>query len=522
MVVMQKLLALAALLCVARIAAQSEYLDLLGVEAEALQSLDEAELKKLYKRRALELHPDKSDHPDAAGRFRRLQEAYEALKEPSTRSFFARFARYGGDVWRDVKTYADERLSFERRGWQRTRQGMRMASERVTLKDDFARAKDGHVLPLEERYARKALGEHGGVWVVYVCDQEDRKACASLSKVVEAFAKRVKGYDWLRVAAVNAAVESNRGWVDALGRDAGAGDRRNWPAVFVLPPLPWAAEGRAWDRYVDAEPVDCEPHNNLPMRLARVAKWLRDSRVPLLDTSPDQRGCSAADRTCAAVDETTPMATLLVDDGMGPHVLRALRVARAKYAPLFDVSLATCFAGDGKAACAAERGGFPRLGVEHRGEPAFWLELADDRKIDDAEAAVRLRHALAGIYAARRASLTPRASRALAVDGLGDIKDPCAMAGFDGNFKRMDGLYFGKPAWKRGNVLVRWHPGSSRNRGNGAWLITDHETMDRAWGYLEADVMLPLSNASANCWTFYCHSTKEWTCQPHVSIKDLS
>ncbi|KAH8052452.1 hypothetical protein JL720_14930 [Aureococcus anophagefferens] len=361
---------------------------------------------------------------------------------------------------------------------------MRMASERVTLKDDFARAKDGHVLPLEERYARKALGEHGGVWVVYVCDQEDRKACASLSKVVEAFAKRVKGYDWLRVAAVNAAVESNRGWVDALGRDAGAGDRRNWPAVFLLPPLPWAAEGRAWDRYVDAEPVDCEPHNNLPMRLARVAKWLRDSRVPLLDTSPDQRGCSAADRTCAAVDEKTPMATLLVDDGMGPHVLRALRVARAKYAPLFDVSLATCFAGDGKAACAAERGGFPRLGVEHRGEPAFWLELADDRKIDDAEAATPLRHARGHLRRAR-ASLTPRASRALAVDGLGDIKDP-------------------------------------RNRGNGAWLITDHETMDRAWGYLEADVMLPLSSASANCWTFDCHSTKEWTCQPHVSIKDLS
>eukprot|EP00629_Pelagomonadales_sp_RCC1024_P005378 CAMPEP_0119286474 /NCGR_PEP_ID=MMETSP1329-20130426/33940_1 /TAXON_ID=114041 /ORGANISM="Genus nov. species nov., Strain RCC1024" /LENGTH=79 /DNA_ID=CAMNT_0007287211 /DNA_START=209 /DNA_END=444 /DNA_ORIENTATION=+ len=60
----------------------SEYLELLGVKAVELPGLDEAGLKKLYKRRALELHPDKSSHPDAPARFRRLQEAYEALKEP--------------------------------------------------------------------------------------------------------------------------------------------------------------------------------------------------------------------------------------------------------------------------------------------------------------------------------------------------------------------------------------------------------------------------------------------------------
>ncbi|KAH8060773.1 hypothetical protein JL721_8990 [Aureococcus anophagefferens] len=326
----------------------SEYLDLLGVEAEALQSLDEAELKKLYKRRALELHPDKSDHPDAAGRFRRLQEAYEALKEPSTRSFFARFARWR----RRLARRQDLRRRADPRGWQRTRQGMRMASERVTLKDDFARARDGHVLPLEERYA-KALGEHGGVWVI-VCDQEDRKACASLSKVVG------PSRSASRATTGSASPPSTPRWSRTgagSARSGAAGD--GGTAVFVLPPLPWAAEGRAWDRY-DAEPVDCEPHNNLPMRLAS-REMAPDSRV-LLDT-------------------------------------------------------------DGKAACAAERGGFPRLGVEHRGEPAFWLELADDGR-STTRGATRLRHALAGIYAARRASLTPRASRALAVDGLGDIKDP--------------------------------------------------------------------------------------------------
>ena len=65
---------LAFVACLALAAASNEYLELLGVGPEALQDLDEAGLKKLYKRRALELHPDKSDHPDAAGRFRRDRE----------------------------------------------------------------------------------------------------------------------------------------------------------------------------------------------------------------------------------------------------------------------------------------------------------------------------------------------------------------------------------------------------------------------------------------------------------------
>ena len=510
---------LAFVACLALAAASNEYLELLGVGPEALQDLDEAGLKKLYKRRALELHPDKSDHPDAAGRFRRLQEAYEALKEPSTRGFFARFSRFGGDVWRDVKTYADERLSFERRGWQRMRNGqMRMGSERVVLKDDFAREKSGHVLPLDKAYAAKALEQHDGVWVIYVGNHEDRPNCAGVSKTVEAFAKRVRDYDWIRVAAANSAVESNRGWTERLFDGTRA--RRGGPFVVVLPPTPWAAVGKAgWDRLADFEAVETEPQVNLPMRLARVAKWLRNSRVPLLDTSPDQRGCSDADQTCAAVDANRPMATLLVD-AAEPHVLRELRVARAKYAPLFDVSLSTCFPGDPKPACKPERGGFPRLGVEHKGEPAFWLELADDRKIDDAEAALRLKHTLSGVYAARRASLAPRATDRLVVEGLSKIKETCQVDGFDGTYKRLDGLYYGKPAWKRGNAFLRWHPGAARNRGNGAWLLTDHETLDRAWAYLEADVMLPLSNSSASCWTFFCHKTKDWVCQPHVLVAE--
>ena len=46
-------------------AATETLFDLFGVSQVELPGLDDSQLKKLYKRRALELHPDKSDHPDA-------------------------------------------------------------------------------------------------------------------------------------------------------------------------------------------------------------------------------------------------------------------------------------------------------------------------------------------------------------------------------------------------------------------------------------------------------------------------
>ena len=71
---------LVAVLLATTTAATETLFDLFGISQVELPGLDDSQLKKLYKRRALELHPDKSDHPDAEDRFRRLQEAYEGLK----------------------------------------------------------------------------------------------------------------------------------------------------------------------------------------------------------------------------------------------------------------------------------------------------------------------------------------------------------------------------------------------------------------------------------------------------------
>jgi len=68
-------------------AAYVEYHRLLGVEAGA----DDETLRKAYRRRALELHPDKNrDDPSAAAKFDAMNKAYEALMDKTMRAEFER------------------------------------------------------------------------------------------------------------------------------------------------------------------------------------------------------------------------------------------------------------------------------------------------------------------------------------------------------------------------------------------------------------------------------------------------
>ncbi len=69
----------------------SEYYDLLGVVREAT----EADIKKAYRKRAMELHPDKNPSPDAEAKFKEITEAYEVLKDPEKRARYDRFGKAG-------------------------------------------------------------------------------------------------------------------------------------------------------------------------------------------------------------------------------------------------------------------------------------------------------------------------------------------------------------------------------------------------------------------------------------------
>ena len=55
--------------------------DILGIAATSTP----AEIRQAYRRLASALHPDRNPEPDAAARFRRVQQAYDLLSDESRR-----------------------------------------------------------------------------------------------------------------------------------------------------------------------------------------------------------------------------------------------------------------------------------------------------------------------------------------------------------------------------------------------------------------------------------------------------
>jgi molecular chaperone DnaJ len=65
----------------------TDYYDVLGVARDASAT----EIKKAFRKRARDVHPDTSEHDDAEERFKELNQAYEVLSDPEKRSNYDRF-----------------------------------------------------------------------------------------------------------------------------------------------------------------------------------------------------------------------------------------------------------------------------------------------------------------------------------------------------------------------------------------------------------------------------------------------
>jgi molecular chaperone DnaJ len=69
----------------------SEFYALLGVARDA----PEAEIKKAYRKLAMEFHPDRNPAPEAEARFKEITEAYEVLRDPQKRAAYDRYGKAG-------------------------------------------------------------------------------------------------------------------------------------------------------------------------------------------------------------------------------------------------------------------------------------------------------------------------------------------------------------------------------------------------------------------------------------------
>jgi molecular chaperone DnaJ len=69
----------------------SDFYVLLGVTRDA----GEADIKKAYRKLAMEYHPDRNPAPEAEAKFKEITEAYEILRDPQKRAAYDRYGKAG-------------------------------------------------------------------------------------------------------------------------------------------------------------------------------------------------------------------------------------------------------------------------------------------------------------------------------------------------------------------------------------------------------------------------------------------
>ncbi|MGH7499296.1 MAG: DnaJ domain-containing protein, partial [Gemmatimonadales bacterium] len=69
----------------------NDFYVLLGVQRDASDS----DIKKSYRKLAMEFHPDRNGAPEAEAKFKEITEAYEVLMDPQKRAAYDRYGKAG-------------------------------------------------------------------------------------------------------------------------------------------------------------------------------------------------------------------------------------------------------------------------------------------------------------------------------------------------------------------------------------------------------------------------------------------
>ncbi|KAB3543733.1 MAG: DnaJ domain-containing protein, partial [ANME-2 cluster archaeon] len=72
---------------------KKDYYEIIGVQKDA----DEKEIKKAYRKLAMQYHPDRNKEPEAEDKFKEISEAYGVLSDPEKRKQYDRFGHAGID-----------------------------------------------------------------------------------------------------------------------------------------------------------------------------------------------------------------------------------------------------------------------------------------------------------------------------------------------------------------------------------------------------------------------------------------
>ncbi len=71
--------------------ANRDYYEVLGIS----KSDTDEDIRKAFRKKAMEYHPDRNKNPDAESKFKEINEAYQVLSDPKKRAQYNRFGAAG-------------------------------------------------------------------------------------------------------------------------------------------------------------------------------------------------------------------------------------------------------------------------------------------------------------------------------------------------------------------------------------------------------------------------------------------